>query len=232
MNPHHVKLLQKAQALERSGRTLDASNAYRAFLRQVPEHPDGWSDLAGQLIKLSRLEEAQEASESALALDPGHLSARINLGIILMRKERLAESERHLRQVLEAAPKRMDAQLFLAECLLNRKNLDGAEQILNAVQPGGPSAGSYAPLKHLHAELWAILGLALLEVQRFSRAEEACRVALRIEPSNLRAKANVGSIHMAQGRLVEAEGQFRQLLSEHPSDANARLLLITCLARK
>jgi len=232
LNPHHVKLLQKAQALERSGRTLDASNAYRAFLRQVPEHPDGWSDLAGQLIKLSRLEEAQEASESALALDPGHLSARINLGIILMRKDQLGESERHLRQVLEAAPRRMDAQLFLAECLLNRKNLDAAEQILTAVHPGGPSAGSYAPLRHLHAELWAILGLALLEVQRFPRAEEACRMALRIEPSNLRAKANVGSIHMAQGRLVEAERQFRMLLSEHPSDANARLLLITCLARK
>jgi len=232
VNPHHVKLLKKAQALERAGKSLEASIAYKTFLDQEPRHPDGWSDLAGQLIRVGQFDEAQSACDASLALDPNHLSARINLGIILMRKDRLGESERHLRQVLEAAPRRMDAQLFLAECLLNRKNLDDAEQVLNAVQPGGSSAGSYAPLKHLHAELWAILGLALLELQRFSRAEEACRAALRIEPSNLRAKANQGSIQMAQGRLLEAERQFRLLVSEHPSDANARLLLITCLARK
>ncbi len=232
MNPQHAKLLQKAQMLERSGRTRDASIAYRAFLRQEPRNTDGWSDLAGQLIKLGQLDEAKEACDSALALDPNHPSARINLGIILMRKDQLGDSERHLRQALEAVPERMDARLFLAECLLNKKNLDGAEQMLNAVQPSGSLAGTYVLLKHFHAELWAILGLALLEIQKFSRAEGACRAALRIEPSNLMAKANLGSIQMAQGHLVEAEGQFRLLLSEHPADANARLLLITCLARK
>lgn len=232
MNPHHVKLLKKAHALERAGKSLEASIAYKAFLDQEPRHPDGWSDLAGQLIRLGQFDAALSACNAALALDPNHLSARINLGIILMRRDQLGESERHLRQALEAAPERVDAQLFLAECLLNKKNLDGAEQVLKVVQPGGPWAGTYAMLKHLHAELWAILGLALLEVQKFARAEEACRAALRIEPSNLMAKANLGSIQMAQGHLMEAERQIRLLLSEHPADANARLLLITCLARK
>ncbi|MFN7959479.1 MAG: tetratricopeptide repeat protein [Holophagaceae bacterium] len=232
MNPHHLKLLKKAQALERGGRALEAAAAYKVFLCREPKHTDAWSDYAGQLILLGRLDEAQSACEAALALDQGHPSARINLGVILMRRDQLDGCERHLRQVLEAAPDRLDAQLFLAECLLNKKNPEGAELVLKAIPPGGARDGAYALLKRRHAELWTILGLAFLEVQKFSRAEEACRAALRIEPSNLMAQANLGSIQMAQGHLVEAERLFQLHLSEHPTDENARLLLITCLARK
>ncbi len=66
LNPQHAKHMQKAQTLERSGQTLDASITYRAFLRREPRHTDGWSDLAGQLIMLGQLDEAKEAFDAAL----------------------------------------------------------------------------------------------------------------------------------------------------------------------
>jgi Flp pilus assembly protein TadD len=228
----HLKLLKRAQALDLAGRAQDASIAYEAFLRREPTHADAWSDYAGQLLKLGHFDRAQTACEAALALDANHPSARINLGIILMRKDRFAEAERQLRSVLSSDSHRTDAHLFLAECLLNKKDLEGARQFLATTPPAGLADGTYPLLKPKHAELWAILGLALLEVQRFAEAERACRAALLLQPSNLRAKANLGSIHMAQGQLGEAEGHFRSLLADHPSDENARLLLITCLARQ
>ncbi len=232
MHGNHLQLLKKAQALDLAGKALEASIAYEAFLKREPKHADAWSDLAGQLLKLGHFDRAQAAGEASLALNPNQLSARINLGIILMRTDRLEEAERQLRSVLISDPHRTDAHLFLAECLLNRKDLEGARQVLAAIPPDGHADRSYPLLRPKHAELWAILGLALLEVQQFVEAGRACQAALLLEPSNLRAKANLGSIHMAQGQLDEAERQFRSLLADHPSDENARLLLITCLARQ
>jgi len=229
---NHLQLLKKAQALDLAGRALDASIAYEAYLQREPKHADAWSDYAGQLLKLGHFNRAQAACEASLALNPNHLSAQINFGIILMRMDRLEEAERQLRSVLASDPHRTDAHLFLAECLLNRKDLEGARRVLAAIPPAGRTDRSYPLLRPQHAELWAILGLALLEVQQFAEAERACRAALLLQPSNLRARANLGSIHMAQGQLDEAENQFRSLLGDHPSEERVRLLLITCLARK
>ena len=229
MNPK--KLLKRAQGLDLAGKAEEASVAYRTFLDQEPKNADAWADYAGQLIKLGRLDEARRASETALGLDPHQLSARINLGIALMRQDRLAESEKQLRTVLERDPRRMDAQLFLAECLLNKHDLDNARKALEGAA-WVEASPRFSPMKALCAELWAILGLALLEVQKFNEADAACNDSLRLDPHNLRAVANLGSIQMAQGHLDEAERMFRRLMAEHPGDENARLLLITSLGRK
>jgi len=232
VNPNHRKLLTKAQVLDRSGKHLEASVAYREFLKREPKHADAWADYAGQLLTLGQLDEAQKACSTALEQDPQNLSARINLGVVLMRLDRLDEAESQLRSVVHEDARRMDAQLFLAECLLNKKDLGNVRTVLDGVNQPGAMSGRYSVLRSHHAELWAILGLALLEVQQFGKAEDACNAALQIDAHNLRAKANLGSIQMAQGHLDAAEGLFRRLVAEHPREELARLLLITCLARK
>ncbi len=232
MNPKHLKLLKKAQVLERAGRTREAAGAYRAFLAREPRRADIWSDLAGQFLQLGQIEESQRACDMALGIEPGNLSAQINLGCILMKQERWSLSERQFTNVLLKTPQRLDAKLCLAECLLNQKDLDHAGNILEETSRPGAMVGTYSALRSRQGALWAILGLALLEVQKFEEATHAFNMALRIDPKNLMAKANLGSILMAQGRLVEAEGVLRRHLADHPMDANARLLLITCLARK
>lgn len=232
MKANHLKLLGKAQSLERAGRTLEAAEAYHSYLEQVPHHADVWSDYSGQLMRLGRYDEAERACITALENDPLHVSAQINLGIIHMRKDHLKEAEAVLRSVVLSAPKRIDAKLFLAECLLHRKDLGQAQIILE--ESTGPEVltGAYRVLRPTLAELWAICGLALLEIQEFQKSEAACQWALQIDSTNLRARANLGSIQMAQGRLEAAEIHLRQLLKDHPRDTNAQLLLITCLGRR
>lgn len=231
MNPNHLKLLKQAKALGLAGKTAEASVAYRAFLNREPKHADAWAEYAGQLLTLGQLDEAQMACEAALAADPQHASARIHLGGVLMRRNRLDEAEGQFRLLLEADPQRLGVQLFLAECLLSKKDLDGVRKALDRANRPGAMIGRYAGLQPHHAELWARFGSALLEAQRLEDAQQACATALGLDAGNFRAKANQGSIQMAQGRLEEAEGLFRQLVDEYPDEAKVRLLLITCLAR-
>ena len=231
MNPNHQKLLKRAQVLELSGKTLEASVAYRAFLDREPKHADAWADYAGQLLKLGQPEEAQKACDAALVIDPHQLGARINLGVILMRQDRLAEAEGQFRSALNVDPHRMDAQLFLAECLLNKRDLVNVQKILDRANQPGAMTGPYSMLQSHHAQLWANFSSALFETRKFNEAEVACNTALQIDPGNLLAKSNLGSIWMAQGHLKRAEDLFRRLITDHPRDEEVRLLLITCLAR-
>lgn len=229
MNPKHLKLLRTAQALDQAGRAKAAAQAYKAFLEHEPTHSDGWSDYAGQLMKLDLLEQAEAACETALRHHPEHLSAHINLGCLAIRQNRLEEAESQLRAVLLVDPRRMDAQLALAECLLKKEDLLKARKALEKASQPGAMAGRYAGLASRHADLWAHFAIAVLKLQRFKEAERACDTALRLDPQNLRAKACQGSLCMAQGQLEAAERIFRRLLAQDPS---VRLLLIACLAKR
>jgi tetratricopeptide (TPR) repeat protein len=232
VNPNPLMLLQKAQALDRAGKALEASAAYREFLERKPKHADAWADYAGQLLRLSKLEEAEKACAVALAIDPRQLSARINLGCVLRRRDRPDEAESQFRSVLAVDPYRMDAQLFLAECLFDKRDLVNLRTVLEEAKQSGLMDVKYSVLNSHHAELWVRLSSALFERQEWGEAETACRAALQIDPRNFWAKSNLGSIWMAQGHLEEAAGMFRQLLVDRPRENDVRLLLITCLTQK
>ncbi len=232
MNPDHMRLLRRARGLDRSGDHPGAAKAYQMFLDKEPQHADAWSDYAGHLLALGRFEDARAACETTLRLSPGHSSASLHLGFALMRQGRLREAEHPFGAVLESEPHRLDGRLGLMECLLRRGDLDGVWKVAGEHDRTGVAVGNPARLELRHAELWAIFGLALLEVQRFKEAKEASERSLLTNPRNLMAQATLGSIQMAQGHLIEAEGAFRKLLLEHPRDINARLLLIVCLTRR
>ena len=232
MHPNHLYLLKKAQSLDRMGDHAGAAETYRSFLVQEPQHTDAWSDFAGQLLALGQFKEAQKACETALTADPMNSSLRINLGAALLRQNLLEEAEAHLRTVLKTDPRRMDAQLFLAECLLDKRDLVSVKKVLDEANRPGAMSGRYVALQPHHAQLWANMSLTLFEAQHYGEAEKACHAALQHDSCNLLARSNLGSIWMAQGRLDEAEGWFRRLVTDHPGDETTRLLLITCLARK
>ena len=228
---NHLKVLKKAHAQALAGRARDASVGYRHYLQLMPKQADVWADLAGQLLVLGQLDEAQAACAAALEIDPGQLAARINLGCILMRLDRLGEAEGHLYSVLRVDPSRMDARLYLVECLLHKRDLLNVQKVLEEANQPGAMTGRYAALQAHHAQLWAIFSTELFEAQNYDDAEQACHAALELDAHNFMAKSNLGSIRMAQGRLGEAAVLLRRLVAEHPGQGVGRLLLITCLVR-
>ncbi len=232
MHPNHLKLLKKAQALERMGDHPGAAETYRTFLAQAPRHTDAWSDYAGQLLALGQFKEAQTACTTALAIDPQNPSLRINLGAALLRQNLLEEAEAQFRAVVKSDPSRMDAQLFLAECLLEKRQIIAARRVLEGASRPGAMTGRYAILKPQLAQLWSRFAADMFILQRISVAEEACEEALRFDPSHLGARQSLGSIRLAQGRLEEGASIFKQLVASHPDEPELRLFLISALLRK
>jgi tetratricopeptide (TPR) repeat protein len=229
MNPKHLKLLQTAQKLDLAGKTQEAATAYKEFLDREPGHADTWSDYAGKLLLLGKPMEAKEACATALAIDPHHAPAKINQGSLLLRQGRSDDAEIEFRSVLMAEPQRMDARLFLAQCLLNKHDLEKARLVLEEANRLWTANGRYSGLRSNFAELWAIFSTALREKQQLDQAGDACATALHLDPLNFRARANLGSVRMMQGKLDEADVHFRRLVADHPDDEKARLLWITCL---
>src|SRR5438132_1877841 len=81
--------------------------AKTASLMRVPEpeelDADDWYDL-GCDLELTSAEEAREAYEQALELDPGHVDAHVNLGRLLHEEAAPAAAEKHYRAALEIDP--------------------------------------------------------------------------------------------------------------------------------
>ncbi len=231
MKPHNMGVLKRAQTLDLAGKTSDAAVAYREFLEREPQEASVWADYAGQLLRLGHLQEAQQACDAALAIDPRQPSAAINLGCILVQQDRPKEAEDRFRAVLDLDPDRLDARLFLAECLLKRRDLVSAARVLEGGGHPGHKRGNHALLRDHQALLWARLSSAQLEQQLFTEAEATCKAALLLDPGQLLALSIRGALCMAQGRLQEAEGLFRELLADHPGESSIRLRLISCLTR-
>lgn len=71
-----------AQLLHDAGRYPEAATYYQRYLEGAPGNAQGWLDLANVYAALKDWERAIQASESLLAIDPGHPSAMYNMGAI------------------------------------------------------------------------------------------------------------------------------------------------------
>lgn len=82
--------------------------------------------------KTRRLNEAREAFEKALSLDPNQEEARVRLGRVLWRLGRVQEAQEPLRKALVATEGegsiRYLAHLFLGQCLEDSQDMEGAVQ--------------------------------------------------------------------------------------------------------
>lgn len=229
MHRESAHLLSKARKLHRGGRATESVAAYRTYLERVPADAEAWSELAGHLLSQGQLQEAEAACGAALAADAACVPARVNQGLLLLRRNRPAEAGACFRSVLEEHPRRPDATLGLAGCHLKLVDLACARGVLEALDADPPPG--LGTLAGWHGNLWAQLGSAHWDARQTEPAVEAYRRAVRLDPSHFMAHANIGAVRMAQGSLGEAEELFRGLLHRFPDRAEARLLLITCLAR-
>ena len=117
MSPKHHKLLQRARELDRNGNNLKAAEAYKKFLDRESGDAGAWSDYAGKLLTLGRLNEAEEACTTALQLDPINFRAKANLGSIQMMQGNLVEAEVHFRELVAGHPTDEKARLLWITCL-------------------------------------------------------------------------------------------------------------------
>jgi tetratricopeptide (TPR) repeat protein len=103
--------------------------------REARENParvtaDEWYDLACEL-EMSNVEEAKDAYERVLELEPGHADAHVNLGRLLHESGAPAAAEQHYRAALEADPVHETAAFNLGVAL---EDLGRIEDAIRAYQ--------------------------------------------------------------------------------------------------
>ncbi len=130
--------LEEARRLDAAGQHEAALAAFREFLQAHPESTDGWTDAAGLLLVLGRLEEAEQACLRALHLEPRHYGARVHLASVKLHQDHLDVAEDLFRQAIALDPARIAGRLMFSDCLVRKGQLEAARELLEEILQQAP----------------------------------------------------------------------------------------------
>lgn len=76
---------KRATVLARTGHDTEAASAFQGLIREFPELPEPYNNLAALQAKAGQLDEARVTLETALKASPGYALAQRNLGDVYLR---------------------------------------------------------------------------------------------------------------------------------------------------
>jgi len=181
----------------------------------LAKNPKCWmaaGNLADELMRQGRLQEAIEHYEQALRIRPNSAEGCLNLGNALLQTGKLPEAIGEYEQALRIKPDFAGAHNNLGLALLGQGRLQEAinqyEQALR-INPGFPEAHSN-------------LGNALLRTGKLREAIEQCEQAVRLKPDLAEGHYNLGVALEELGRTREAIQHYEQALRIKPDFAEAQ----------
>jgi tetratricopeptide (TPR) repeat protein len=195
--------LNLANHLSAAGRPDEAVRFAREAARLAPQLADAHNTLGGVLVLSSpagpgaaRLEEAVDAFERALALEPEHAEALHNLAFALALAGRHAEAARAYARILEDEPAAPDALTGLGRALLTLGRAPEAEAPLREV----------VRLEPANAGARNDLGVALVKLGRIEEATREFAEAARLAPDFAEARANLERMRSRAGATPPRDG--------------------------
>ena len=180
-----------------------------------PEDPRALTMFALELIDHypNRLEEAKEACEKAIDVDPKNTIAWSLLGLFFHEKDlNFQEAEKAYRRAIEIDPEIIIAWVMLGDLLNKLKRYEEAEEACKRAIEIDPEETS----------AWSSLGMTLHALKRYQEAEEAYRRVIEIDPQDASAWGNLGDLLADElNRHEEAEEAYRRVIEIDPKDARA-----------
>jgi FimV-like protein len=120
-----------------SGKAPQALFDFEKATRLRPAYGPYLYDYSLMLVRLNRLEEAQESAQAAVLADPNLAEAHELLGGLLARKTQLSEAAAEYQKALQVRPDFSRAHLDLALVLAAQGDRTGAEEHLRKAASGG-----------------------------------------------------------------------------------------------
>jgi TolB-like protein/Tfp pilus assembly protein PilF len=232
-------LYLQAKFLENNRLSEDATKRSIELLSRAlildPNFAPAWAELArdrafqaGQgLLPAGQMEaareEARNAADKAIALDPLLPEAHIALGrVYLYPGKDIAKAAAEFRRALELNPRSGDAMLQLGTVAGQEGRLDERVRLQEQALAMDP----------LNVNILDVLGNAYLAAGKPSTAETIFRRQLELSPQNMFANGNVGIALAFLGRSAEAL-DFMERGARNDTDRRwARALLYPALGRK
>jgi tetratricopeptide (TPR) repeat protein len=258
------KLRETPEVLELEAQLLlatgDAAGAASAARRAVERTGTAASDKAvriGRLVLLGqalaqakRDDEAVDAFEQALKLDPKNYAARLAVVAIDLRHQRFDQAAQSARQVIQEQPKLRNAHELLIAVLMAQGKKDEARAAANAYVAALPQSAeavamrakvllelgeprsARADLVHaleLQPDLMPALELLLDLERKLEGYEAAAALGARLaqKAGTSAAYVRLGAFHDKNGQRDAAAKCFRRAVELSPSDVGAWRVLAT-----
>ena len=197
--------------------------AFDAALAEYIKGQEGVGDQAAAHLNMAvvytdmgRLEQAQQAYQTALRIDPDFVPARINLAMLCEQLGDQAECERQLRKAIALEPELAEAHYSLGLLLAEDKNrLEQAADFLATAARLAPEN----PRIHYNR------GLALQMLGRPDQAEEALKTAYKLSPGSLDFLNALARLYAQQEQWSRAVACAEEMARIEPRDPDVQALL-------
>jgi arylsulfatase A-like enzyme/Tfp pilus assembly protein PilF len=207
---------RQALASRRRGADADTVRELRTVLADEPLMRDAWETLGLTLGRMGRQQEAADALDRAVRLDPGRPSAHLALARLQALGGHTEQAISHAR--IAAARQPGEGNELLAQLLLARGRFDEAAAAARHSLEADPSrAGS----RFVLATVARRAGQCEAALEEYRGAIEAQRLQRRLVIPGLHAGR--GDCLARLGREAEAEQAFRDELAQLPASREARV---------
>ncbi|HEY5301430.1 MAG TPA: tetratricopeptide repeat protein [Acetobacteraceae bacterium] len=201
---------------------VDAVASCRAFLAQRPDVASIWVDLSQALFDDDRPEEALDALDVGLAIDPSLAHGWLTRGALCKALHRFGDAVDAFEQADRLMPGTAAVLAALGTAHAELGRLGAAEDCLRRAIACDPN----------RTEAHASLGSVHVRQGRFDLAEAACRRALALSPDLVVAHQNLAGM-LARTRPVEARihrdwGYRRQQIFIEAATRPRRTVLVLC----
>ena len=200
------------------GENRRAERLFRKALALNEDLSEAHNNLAVLLCRRGKLKPCRRHLIQALAVDPGYAGARYNLGRCLIRMGLYDSARKHLLKVVAQHPRHAQAWAQLALVNLKTNRLAAAGR---AVQQAMTHNRNLAAAHRAAGRLMAARGA-------HADAERAYRNALRLDPSDWKARHYLALSLMVQGKTTDARRHLRRVAARKPR--NAAVLFATGFA--
>jgi protein O-mannosyl-transferase len=215
------------QTFQQAGLYAGPIELYGATLRG---NPDSWlthQNLAVELVRLGRTDEAIAEYKRALAIKPDYALADANLAIEYRRAGKYQQAVEYYTRALEIEPTMARAQQGIAASL---RALGKDEEAAQHERAGA----------HLQSRLWSIespddhyqRGLWLLNQGKTGESIAEFQIALEANADFPEALNGLGTAYLVMGKLKEAQEPLERAVQLKPEFADAQNTLGTALANQ
>jgi tetratricopeptide (TPR) repeat protein len=243
------------------GLQLAAYGEYELSARQFAAIPASDRDVATDLnlgmaySKLRRFQEAREAYDDVLRLDPSNPDAILHIGLDVAAMGNDGAALDWTTQAHAKAPDRPDISSALAQELIRVGNFERAHDLLAStladhpdepglreaqgdllLQEGRPEEAVGAYLQTLRSEPRRVsarvsLASAYERLRQSDKATTELRQVLRVDPRNAAAQAQLGHLALDAGQQDAASRWIKQALAADPNNVTANKDMAVLLER-
>lgn len=206
----------KAMALEVLGRPDEALREYREAVRFAPDHAEAHANLVQIYLAYGRVEEALAAAETAMGLASGQPEMHYVYGLALESSGDLDEALHQHHLAVEIDSTFAPAYIGAGSIMLRRGKADSVIVLCNTALR---HASEY--LDYIHS----MKGSAHLGRSEPAEAEREFRMALDFNAAYTPARMSLVRLYLNQGRTREAGKELEIILTQDPTNAEARNLL-------